>query len=60
MKLSESELESLRFRMRLREQPKPMPDTHKMPDKKFDSHTLDKSTDMTLGDVRHHFPPKGN
>ncbi len=58
-KLTEAELESLRFKLKVSEDRRPLPDTHVMPDPKFDTHRIDSRTDMTVGDIKHHFPPKG-
>ncbi|AXG67319.1 hypothetical protein HOU09_gp275 [Dickeya phage vB_DsoM_AD1] len=58
-KLTEAELASLRFKLKVREEQRPLPDTHAMPDPKFDTHRIDPRTDMIVGDIKHHFPPKG-
>ncbi|UAW96774.1 hypothetical protein pEaSNUABM22_00287 [Erwinia phage pEa_SNUABM_22] len=59
-RMTPQELESLRFKLRVNQPERPLPDTHTMPDSKFDTHRIDPSTDMTVGDIKHHFPPKGN
>ncbi|AWY08545.1 hypothetical protein HOT49_gp286 [Erwinia phage vB_EamM_Alexandra] len=59
-RMTPEEMESLRFKARVNQPQRPLPDSHTMPDPKYDTHKIDPSTDMIVGDIKHHFPPKGN